>query len=97
MTALRETCMSPPLLAEVPPIFPSVDIPVAGSDGLRDEGISYTLKLRDGGVDAQLEIVPGAPHGLTLSPTTHAARQFYRNQARVLNIALNMNSDEVGL
>lgn len=77
------------MLAEVPPIFPSVHITVASCDGLRDEGIAHALELRDGGVDAQLEIVPGAPHGLTLSPTTHVAKQFYRNQARVLNIALN--------
>ena len=75
--------------AEVPANFPSVHITAAGCDGLRDEGIAYALKLRDAGVDAQLEIVPGAPHELTLSPTANISKQFYRNQARVLNVALN--------
>ena len=74
MIVLRETLFVSPLLAEIPPIFPSVHITVAGCDGLRDEGIAYALKSRDAGVDTQLEIVPGAAHGLTLSPTTHIGK-----------------------
>lgn len=77
------------LLAEPPANHPSVHITVAGSDRLRDEGIAYALKLRNAGIDTQLEIIPGVPHGLTISPTTPVASQFFRNQVRVLNCALN--------
>jgi acetyl esterase/lipase len=56
---------------------------------LRDEGIAYALQLRNVGIDTQLEIIPGVPHGLNISPTTMVAEQFFRNQVRVLNYALN--------
>lgn len=68
---------------------PPVHITVAGCDGLRDEGIAYSLLLRDAGVDTQLEVIPGVPHGVSLSPSTRVAGQYYRNQARILNCALN--------
>jgi acetyl esterase/lipase len=78
------------MLAVKPPQnHPPVHVTVAGRDGLRDEGIAYALHLRDAGIDTQLEIIPGVPHGITVPTTTHAARQFFRNQARVLNCALN--------
>jgi acetyl esterase/lipase len=70
---------------------PSTHITVAGCDVLRDEGIAYALQLRNAGIDTQLEIVPGVPHGVTISPTTPVAEQFFRNQVRVLNCALNTN------
>lgn len=50
---------------------------------------AYALHLRNAGVDAQLEVIPGVPHGINLSPDTIVAGQFFRNQARVLNCALN--------
>jgi acetyl esterase/lipase len=77
------------LLAPVSKTHPPVHITVCGCDALRDEGIAYAMKLRDAGVDAQLEIVPGVPHGLNVSPKTHVAKQWYRNLVRVLNCALN--------
>lgn len=77
------------LRADIPPNHPPVHVTVAGRDYLRDEGMAYSLRLRDAGVDSQLEIVPGVPHGLTFPPTTHVARQFFMNQARVLDYALN--------
>lgn len=70
---------------------PPTHVTVCGVDVLRDEGIAYAMKLRDAGIDTQLEIVPGVPHGLNVSPKAHVAKQFYRNQVRVLNCALNSN------
>jgi acetyl esterase/lipase len=62
---------------------------VGGVDGLRDEGIAYALALRNSGIDTQLEIIPGVPHGINVCPDTFVAQQFVRNQVRVLNCALN--------
>jgi acetyl esterase/lipase len=78
------------LLAATPPNHPSTHTTVAGLDYFRDEGIAYAMGLRNAGIDAQLEVIPGVPHGITFPTTTHAARQFFRNQARVLNCALNV-------
>lgn len=72
-----------------PPNHPPTHITVAARDLIRDEGIAYALQLRNAGIDTQLEIIPGVPHGITMPATTHAARQFFRNQARVLDCALN--------
>lgn len=77
------------LLSEPRRNHPSVHITVAGCDALRDDGIAYALRLRNAGIDTQLEIIPGVPHGVNLSPTAIVAAQFFRNQARVLNCALN--------
>ncbi|KAJ4862654.1 alpha/beta hydrolase fold domain-containing protein [Trichoderma breve] len=76
------------LKTEVPTNHPPCHITVAGRDGLRDEGIAYALHLRNAGIDTQLEIVPGVPHGITFPTTTLAARQFFRNQVRALDYAL---------
>jgi len=77
------------LLSEPSENHPPVHITVAGCDALRDEGIAYALLLRNAGIDTQLEIIPGIPHGINVSPATLAADQFFRNQVRVLNYALN--------
>jgi acetyl esterase/lipase len=61
---------------------------VGACDGLRDDGIAYALRLRNSGVDAQLEVVPGVPHGINVSPATNAAIQWYRDQVRALYVAL---------
>jgi len=79
------------LNAKVPTNHPPVHVTVAGRDLIRDEGIAYALRLRNVGIDSQLQIVPGVPHDLTFPPTTHVARQFFRDQARVLDYALNYN------
>ncbi|KAH6668411.1 alpha/beta hydrolase domain-containing protein [Halenospora varia] len=77
------------LLATPPPNHSPLHITVGGTDGLRDEGIAYALLLRNAGIDAQLEIIPGVPHGITVSPSAFVAQQFVRNQVRLLNYALN--------
>lgn len=73
------------LNATIPENHPPVSTVVGGRDYLRDEGILYSLRLRNAGVDSQLEIIPGVPHGINFPPTTHAARQFFLNQVRILN------------
>jgi acetyl esterase/lipase len=75
------------LLAPAPLNHPPTHITVGGVDEIRDEGIAYAMHLRNAGIDTQLEIIPGIPHGINVPVTTHAARQFYRNQARVLKYA----------
>ena len=77
------------LLAKPRSNHPPAHITVAGCDRLRDEGIAYALLLRNAGIDTQLEIIPGVPHGVTISPITPVAEQLFRNQIRVLNCALN--------
>ncbi|OQV06595.1 hypothetical protein CLAIMM_11142 [Cladophialophora immunda] len=78
------------VLHTIPPEHhPSVHITVAGCDTLRDEGIAYALRLRNHGIDTQLEIIPGVPHEIDLFPRAHASRQYMMNQVRVLNYALN--------
>lgn len=77
------------LLAEPKANHPPTHITVAGCDSLRDEGIAYALRLRNCDIDTQLEIIPGVPHGVNLPITTFVAAQFFRNQVRILNWALN--------
>lgn len=79
------------LTADIPPNHPPVYVCVGGRDVLRDEGIAYALRLRNAGIDAQLQIVPGAEHGITFPPNTHVARQTFRDIARVIDYALNCN------
>lgn len=62
---------------------------VAGADVLRDEGIAYALICRNAGCDVQLEIIPGAPHGLTAASEAWVSKQYWRNQIRVMNVALH--------
>ena len=82
------------LRAPIPHNHPPVHVAVGGMDVLRDEGIAYALRLREAGVDAQLDIVPGVPHGITFPTTTHAATQCFRDQARALDYALNHVFDD---
>lgn len=81
--------LSSVLLSKPQSNHPPTHVTVAGCDILRDEGIAYALKLRNVGIDTQLEIIPGVPHSLNISPTTMVAAQFFRNQIRVLDCALN--------
>lgn len=62
---------------------------VGGVDVLRDEGIAYAVVYRDAGIDVQLEIIPGAPHGMLAAIDAWVSKQFWRNQLRVLNVALH--------
>ena len=50
-----------PLLGKVEGLPPHA-IFVAGQDPLRDEGIAYSEKLKDAGVDVELHVYQGVPH-----------------------------------
>ncbi|PGH19124.1 hypothetical protein AJ80_04202 [Polytolypa hystricis UAMH7299] len=56
-----KTAVSPLLgnLIGLPPAY----IQVAGSDVLRDDGISYAKALGDAGVPVKIDVYPGLPHG----------------------------------
>ena len=80
---------SPLLVSSIPAHHPSAFVTVAARDFLRDEGIAYAQRLRSAGIDTQLEIVPGVPHNLTMAPSADVAKQFFRDQVRAFNAALN--------
>lgn len=77
------------LLADPPKHHPPVHISVAARDMLRDEGIAYALRLRNRGIDTQLEVIPGVPHEFILWPDTIVSKQFVHCQVKVLDYALN--------
>ncbi|KZO91192.1 alpha/beta-hydrolase [Calocera viscosa TUFC12733] len=94
MTGSDEPSTDPyfsPLRSEIPSHHPSTYISVGGLDRLRDRGIAYALHLRQHGVDTQLEIVPGVPHAYTGENDTYAAKQYWRDQVKVLNMALRFD------
>jgi acetyl esterase/lipase len=47
-------------LSGLPPAF----VIVGGADGFRDEDIEYALRLGQAGVQTELHVLPGAPHGV---------------------------------
>lgn len=78
------------VLLSNPPIHHApTHVTVAGLDPLRDQGIAYALRLRDAGVNVQLECLPGVPHGFTWPSQSRCAQQWAQNQVRLLNLSLN--------
>lgn len=47
--------------------LPATYLDVGAVDPLRDEGIAYAQRLLDAGVDVELHVVPGAPHGYEIA------------------------------
>lgn len=62
-------------LAKLPPAF----ISVGGADGFRDEDIEYALHLSQAGVQTELHVYPGAPHGYQMFVDSPAALQNRRD------------------
>lgn len=68
------------LLAGLPPTL----VMVGAVDGFRDEDVAYATRLAAAGVDCELHVYPGAPHGIRLFGDTPTARQSYTDTARWL-------------
>ena len=74
-------------LAELPPVW----IGVGDIDLFHDEDAAYARRLRAAGVEAQLRVVPGAPHGFdTLFPEAPASVAFRREALTWLGRALGV-------
>ena len=63
-------------LSGLPPAY----VCVGGADGFRDEDIDYALRLNGAGVECELHVYPGAPHGVVLFATTGVAQRYQRDQ-----------------
>ena len=53
---------------------------VGGADGFRDEDIDYAQRLYAAGVETELHVYPGAPHGVALFAATEVARRYTADQ-----------------
>jgi acetyl esterase/lipase len=63
-------------LGGLPPAF----VCVGGADGFRDEGIDYAARMMLAGVEVELHVYPGAPHGfLGLFSSTAVAMRAQRD------------------
>ena len=60
--------------------LPRAYVCVGGADGFRDEDIDYALRLNGAGVECELHVYPGAPHGVMLFADTDVARRYMRDQ-----------------
>jgi acetyl esterase len=85
--------------AEVPPYaaparsedlsgLPPAYVSTAEHDPLRDEGITYALRLLQAGVSVELHQFPGTFHGSALVTTAAVSRRAQREVAEVLRRAL---------
>lgn len=63
-------------LSGLPPTY----VCVGGSDGFRDEDIDYAQRLMAAGVDTELHVYPGVPHGVMLWSDTEPARRYGDDQ-----------------
>jgi acetyl esterase/lipase len=71
-------------LSALPPAW----IGVGTVDLLHDEAVEYARRLREAGVDCELEIVDGAFHGFDVLRKTGVARDFESAQVAALRKAL---------
>ncbi|KAL1894190.1 hypothetical protein Sste5346_005976 [Sporothrix stenoceras] len=78
-----------PLLATPEKNHCPMYVVAAAVDVLRDEAVAYSMAYRDAGIDVQLEIVAGAPHGMLAATEAAVSKQYWRNQVRVFNTALH--------
>jgi acetyl esterase/lipase len=72
-------------LAGLPPTY----ISTTAVDGFRDEDIDYACRLQNAGVETELHVYPGAPHGYQLFNDSYAARKARRDGDEWLSRTLN--------
>jgi len=60
--------------------LPQAYVCVGGADGFRDEDILYAQRLYAAGVEAELHVYPGAPHGVGLFAETEIAWRYTADQ-----------------
>jgi acetyl esterase len=76
-------------LSGLPPAY----ISTAENDPLRDEGITYALRLLQAGVSVELHQFPGTFHGSALVTSAAVSRRSQRELALVLRQALGVAAD----
>ena len=72
-------------LSGLPPTY----ISTTAVDGFRDEDIDYACRLQKAGVETELHVYPGAPHGYQLFTDSYAARKARRDGDEWLSRTLN--------
>ncbi|ORX36967.1 Alpha/Beta hydrolase protein [Kockovaella imperatae] len=65
----------------------AVHVTVGGCDLLRDQGIAYYMALQDNGIEAELQLIPGVPHGFTWASRSRAVSQWLDGQIKVFELA----------
>jgi acetyl esterase len=75
-------------LAGLPPAYVST----AENDPLRDEGMTYALRLLQAGVSVELHQFPGTFHGSALVTTAEVSKRAQREAALVLRRALGVDT-----
>jgi acetyl esterase/lipase len=60
--------------------LPQAYVCVGGADGFRDEDILYAQRLYAAGVETELHVYPGAPHGVGLFAGTEIAWRYAADQ-----------------
>ena len=60
--------------------LPQAYVCVGGADGFRDEDIDYAQRLYAAGVETELHVYPGAPHGVGLFVGTEIAERYAADQ-----------------
>jgi acetyl esterase/lipase len=63
-------------LTGLPPTF----ISATGVDGFRDEDTDFALRLQSAGVETELHVVPGAPHGYQMIADSYATQKLRRSR-----------------
>jgi acetyl esterase/lipase len=56
--------------------LPPTLVIVGGADGFRDECIDYARRLGEAGVETDLRVLAGLPHGVGIFVGTEAARRW---------------------
>ena len=76
-------------LAGLPPAY----VTTMEFDPLRDEGITYALRLLEAGVTVELHSFPGTFHGSTLIPTAAVSRRAHHELLTALRRGLRVDSE----